>query len=71
MTDDHVRNITCRRVINASCTRHGGTLGFTNLVVSKNDGMIELDPHVTGQCLIKLDESGATSLRDALTEWLG
>lgn len=60
-----------RRVIHAHCTRHGGTPGFTNLVVSKRNGDIELDPHVDRSCVITLDEPGATELRDALTEWLG
>lgn len=60
-----------RRAIPATCTQHGGARGFTNLVVKKLDGEIELDPHVTGGCVIKLDENGATALRDALTEWLG
>jgi hypothetical protein len=71
VTDDHGRNGSNRRVIDASCTQHGGSRGFTNLVIRKRDGDIELDPHVTGGCLIKLDERGATALRDALTEWLG
>lgn len=60
-----------RRVIHAHCTQHGGTPGFTNLAVRKLNGSIELDPHVTGSCVITLDEPGATVLRDALTEWLG
>ncbi len=60
-----------RRVIHASCSVHGGCRGFTNLAVSKLDGEIMLDPHVTGACVITLDESGATVLRDLLTEWLG
>jgi hypothetical protein len=45
--------------------------GFTNLVASKRDGEIELDPHVDGGCRILLDEAGATVLRDVLVEWLG
>lgn len=60
-----------RRVIHASCTLHRGPVGFTNLVVSKRGGKIQLDPHVTGSCVITLDEDGAGALRDALTEWLG
>jgi hypothetical protein len=36
--------------------------GFTNLVASKRDGEIELDPHVDGGCLILLGEAGATVL---------
>ena len=60
-----------RRVIHATCSRHGGPLGFTNLVVSKRDGRIELDPHADGSCVLTLDEDAATQLRDALGEWLG
>jgi hypothetical protein len=41
------------------------------LVVTKRDGVIELDPHVTGECVIILDEAAATELFDALKEWLG
>jgi hypothetical protein len=35
------------------------------------DGTIVFDPHVTGACVISLDEEGAMTLRDILTEWLG
>lgn len=60
-----------RRVIDATCSTHGGCIGFTNLVCTKRDGLIELDPHVTGQCVILLDEKAATELFDALGAWLG
>jgi hypothetical protein len=60
-----------RRVIHATCTTHGGGIGFTNLVATKRDGFVELDPHVTGQCVLTLAEDEAIALRDALTEWLG
>jgi hypothetical protein len=60
-----------RKVIHASCSEHGGARGFTNLVATKRDGVIELDPHVTGQCVLTLVEEEAIALRDALTEWLG
>jgi hypothetical protein len=61
-----------RRVIDATCTQcRGVARGYTNLVVRKLDGQIELDPHVDRGCVILLDEDGATALRDALTEWLG
>jgi hypothetical protein len=33
-------------VIHATCTTHGAGIGFTNVVISKRDGAIELDPHV-------------------------
>jgi hypothetical protein len=54
-----------------TCSVHAVARGFTNLVISKRDGEIELDPHVDGCCLLTLDEIGASALRDALTEWLG
>lgn len=60
-----------RRAIPVTCTTHGGPVGFTNLVLRKLDGRIELDPHVTGQCVLTLDEDAATSVRDAFTAWLG
>lgn len=60
-----------RKVIFASCSEHGGARGFTNLVATKRDGVIELDPHVTGQCLLTLAEDQAIVLRDTLTEFLG
>ena len=60
-----------RVVIHASCSVHQVAVGFTNLVVSKRNGEIELDPHVDGGCLLTLSEDEACALRDALTEWLG
>ncbi len=69
--DDQGPNVSNRRVIHVSCSQHGGARGFTNLVASKRDGAIELDPHVDGCCLILLDEAGAMVLRDVLAEWLG
>jgi hypothetical protein len=60
-----------RRVIHATCTKHGGGIGFTNLVVTKRGGAIELDPHVTGACVLTLAEDEAVALRDALSRWLG
>lgn len=60
-----------RKMIPASCELHRGPIGFTNLLVSKRDGTIVLDPHVDGSCVIYLDQDGATELCDTLTEWLG
>jgi hypothetical protein len=60
-----------RRAIPATCALHRGPVGFTNLLVTKRDGTIVLDPHVDGSCVICLDEDGATALRDTLMEWLG
>jgi hypothetical protein len=50
---------------------HQVAIGFTNLVVSKRNGEIELDAHVDGSCLLTLSEDEACTLRDVLTEWLG
>lgn len=55
-----------RRTIHASCAVHRGPVGFANLVVTKLDGTIELDPHVDRGCVILLDEGGARALSDAL-----
>lgn len=60
-----------RKVIHATCALHRGSAGFTNVVVSKRDGTIEFDPHVTGSCVLTLAEDEAIALRDALTQWLG
>jgi phage tail tape-measure protein len=59
------------RVIHATCSTHGGSTGFTNLVLRKLGGEIELDPHATGACVIRLDEDAATAVRDQLSAWLG
>ncbi len=67
----HRQHVGNRRVIHTHCSTHGGSVGFTNLVVSKREGSIELDPHVTGQCVLVLDEAAATALFDVLGEWLG
>ena len=60
-----------RKVIHATCALHRGPAGFANVVVSKRDGTIELDPHVTGACVLTLAEDEAVALRDVLTRWLG
>jgi hypothetical protein len=48
-----------------------GRGGFTNVVLTKRGGEIELDPHATGTCVLRLDEDAATVVRDTITEWLG
>lgn len=63
--------IGTRRVIHATCTKHGGSREFTNVVVTQHGGEIELDPHATGACVLRLDEDAATAIRDTITEWLG
>ncbi|MBV9163141.1 MAG: hypothetical protein JO309_13740 [Pseudonocardiales bacterium] len=59
------------RAIPVSCGVHRGPQGFANLVVErKPNGEIVLDPHVTGACVIILDETAATALFDVLGTWL-
>jgi hypothetical protein len=36
-----------------------------------DDGSIVFRPHVTGACVITVDEEGARTLRDLLIAWLG
>ncbi|MGH3511903.1 MAG: hypothetical protein ACRDQV_12790 [Pseudonocardiaceae bacterium] len=67
-TDNRSHN---RRVIHATCSTHGGGAGFTNLVVSKRGGHVELNPHAGGSCVLILAEDEAIALRDTLIEWLG
>lgn len=59
-----------RVVLHASCSVHQGALGYANVVVRQRGGLIELDCHVDGSCLLTLDEDAATQLRDVLIEWL-
>jgi hypothetical protein len=59
-----------RVVIPATCHQHRG-VGCTNFLVTLRGGEIVLDPHVDGSCVITLDEKGASTLRDTLTQWLG
>jgi hypothetical protein len=60
-----------RKAIPVTCALHKGPQGFANLVVErKPDGDIVLDMHVTGACIIILDEAGATALFDVLGKWL-
>lgn len=58
-------------VIHASCSVHNVARGFTNLVVRRVNGEIELDPHIDGSCKLTLDEDEVGALRDAVTELLG
>lgn len=59
-----------RRVIHTTCRVHGSCRGFTNLVMTKRDGEIELDVHVDGSCVLLLDETAATAMHDVLGQWL-
>lgn len=68
---DEPPSVRSRRVIHISCTTHGGSRGFVNLVMRKLDGEIELDPHVDGSCVLRFDEDAATAVCDQITDWLG
>lgn len=59
------------RTVSATCQIHRGCKGFCNLRLTKVGGEIVLDPHVTGCCVIRFDETEARTVRDTLTEWLG
>lgn len=59
-----------RRVVVTTCQAHGA-VGFTNLLVTKQDGIIVLNPHVANCCVLRLDEQAARSLLGILGEWLG
>jgi hypothetical protein len=60
-----------RRAIPVTCGVHRGPRGFANLVVErKPNGDIVLDPHVTGQCVIILDQTAARALFEVLRTWL-
>ena len=60
-----------RVVIPATCQLHGGSRGFTNLLVTIRGGEIVLDPHAVGSCVTSLDKNAAATLRDTLTQFLG
>ena len=59
-----------RRVVITTCQAHGAA-GFTNLLVTKEDGIIVLNPHVANCCVLRLDEQAARALLGILGEWLG
>jgi hypothetical protein len=59
-----------RKAIPVTCAVHRGPRGFANLVVEKQGDDIVLDPHVTGECVIILDEAAARALFDVLGTWL-
>ncbi len=59
-----------RRVIMTTCQAHTAA-GFTNLLVTKEDGIIVLNPHIANCCVLRFDEQAATALLDILADWLG
>ena len=60
-----------RRTIPSTCTTHRSGIGFCNLRVTRVNGGIELDPHVTGACVIVFDAPATAALFDLLGQWLG
>lgn len=59
-----------RRVVMITCQAHGAA-GFTNLLVTKEGGVIVLNPHLANCCVLRLDQQAATTLHGILGEWLG
>ena len=58
-----------RRVIMVTCQAHG-IAGFTNLLMTKENGVIVLNPHVANCCVLRLDEQAARAVHGTLGEWL-
>ncbi len=54
-----------------SCLRAHGAAGSTNLLVTKKDAVIVLNPHVANCCVLRLDEQAAPALHEVIGEWLG
>jgi hypothetical protein len=52
------------------CRAHGA-VGFTNLLVTREDGAIVLNPHLANCCVLRLDAQAAIALHSVLGEWLG
>ena len=59
-----------RRVVMTTCQVHG-SMGFTNLLVTTENGTIVLNPHVANCCVLRLDEQAGRTLLGILGEWLG
>jgi hypothetical protein len=53
-----------------TCQAHVAA-GFTNLLMTRENGIIVLNPHQANCCVLRLDEQAATSPHDILGEWLG
>lgn len=68
-TEDGARR-SHRRVVMTTCQAHGAA-GFTNLLITREDGFIVLNPHVANCCVIRLDEQAAMAVNGIITEWLG
>jgi hypothetical protein len=60
-----------RRAIPVRCLAHAGSEGLSVLRVERHGEQIVLAPHVSGACVIVLDEAAAATLFDVLGTWLG
>lgn len=66
---EHCARRSHRRVVMTTCQAHGAA-GFTNLLVTRENGIIVLNPHAANCCVLRLDEQAATALHGIITEWL-
>jgi hypothetical protein len=67
MTSDEREPPRANRVlIAATCLTHGGAVNFTNVALTRINGEIELDPHVTRSCILRFDEDATTALHTTL-----
>ncbi|MGH3888953.1 MAG: hypothetical protein ACRDSZ_20755 [Pseudonocardiaceae bacterium] len=58
------------QTINVTCTTCSSGKRWCNLRVTRLDsGDIVLDPHVTGACVIVLDDAAVTALFALLGQW--
>ncbi len=67
---EHGARRSHRRVVMTTCQAHGAA-GFTNLLITKEDGFIVLNPHAANCCVLRLDVQAATAVHGIITEWLG
>lgn len=58
------------RVIMIICQAHGAA-GFTNLLITKENGCIVLNPHLENCCVLRIEEQAARTLHNIFGEWLG
>lgn len=59
-----------RLVLHVTCQTHEGAAGFTNLVVTRSNNTIALNPHADNSCVLTLDEATANVLYETLGDWL-
>lgn len=59
-----------RLVLHVTCQIHEGAEGFTNLVVTRKNNTITLNPHADNSCALTLDAATANVFYETLGEWL-